>query len=223
MSFYHVMATACAWTITLLYIYLCVWGLDLRLNNVNYFYWYFPSSIIITSLYWTSETPLSSSITTSEYLICDKYGIPGGLQHRPKMCYEKGGHHGRQTCMITLWRCNFWTSRLAYDNSLLGNIGIGLKDLVSVLITLWRYQLQWLGHSQNLIWFSEWQEKNVWRSFRIDNKCFWKGWEDRSKISCTTWIESMTTIILEIVQLLVTWLIPHLIEKSSASVLSIML
>ena len=72
MSFDHVMATACARTITLLYIYLCVWGLDLRLNNVNYSYWYFSSSIIIIFLYWTSETPLSSSITTSEYLICNK-------------------------------------------------------------------------------------------------------------------------------------------------------
>ena len=58
MSFNHVMATACTRTITLLYIYLYVWGPDLRLNNVNYSYWYFPSSIIITSLYWTSETPL---------------------------------------------------------------------------------------------------------------------------------------------------------------------
>jgi len=71
-SFDHVMATAFTQTITLLYIYFCVWGLDLRLNNVNYSYWYFPSSIIITLLYWTSETPLSSSITTSEYLICDR-------------------------------------------------------------------------------------------------------------------------------------------------------
>ena len=35
-SFDHVMATACARTITLLYIYLYVWGLDLRLNNINY-------------------------------------------------------------------------------------------------------------------------------------------------------------------------------------------
>ena len=72
MSFDHVIATACAWTITLLYIYLYIWGLDLRLNNVNYSYWYFSSSIIIIFLYWTSETPLSSSITTSEYLICNK-------------------------------------------------------------------------------------------------------------------------------------------------------
>ena len=39
MSFDHVMATACAQTITLLYIYFCVWGLDLRLNNINYPCW----------------------------------------------------------------------------------------------------------------------------------------------------------------------------------------
>ena len=36
------MATACTWTITL---YLYVWGLDLRLNNINYSCWYFSSSV----------------------------------------------------------------------------------------------------------------------------------------------------------------------------------
>ena len=75
MSFDHVMTTACTWTITLLYIYLYVWGLDLRLNNINYSCWYFLSSTIIISLYWTSEPPLSSSITTSEYLICDSSNL----------------------------------------------------------------------------------------------------------------------------------------------------
>ena len=44
-SFDHVMTIACAQTITLLYIYLYVWGLDLRLNNINYFCWYFSSSV----------------------------------------------------------------------------------------------------------------------------------------------------------------------------------
>ena len=44
-SFDHVMATACTQTITFLYIYLCVWGLDLRLNNINYSCWYFSSSV----------------------------------------------------------------------------------------------------------------------------------------------------------------------------------
>ena len=29
--------------------------------------------------------------------------IPGGLQHHHKMCYEKGGYHGRQACMIWRW------------------------------------------------------------------------------------------------------------------------
>jgi len=70
-SFDHVIEIACVWTITLLYIYLYIWGLDLRLNNINYSCWYYSSSIIITFLYWTSETPLSSSITTSKYHICD--------------------------------------------------------------------------------------------------------------------------------------------------------
>ena len=44
-SFDHVKVTACTQTITLLYIYLCVWGLDLRLNNINYSCWYFSSSV----------------------------------------------------------------------------------------------------------------------------------------------------------------------------------
>ena len=56
-SFDHVMATACIQTITLLYIYLCIWGLDLRLNNVNYSCWYFSSSfnhyILILNLWNT--------------------------------------------------------------------------------------------------------------------------------------------------------------------------
>ena len=82
------MATAYARTITLLYIYLCVWGLDLRLNNVNYSYWYFPLSIIITSLYWTSETLLSSSIITSEYLICDILEIWLRLRKSTQRCSE---------------------------------------------------------------------------------------------------------------------------------------
>ena len=65
------MVTACIQIITLLYIYFCVWGLDLRLNNINYSCWYYLSPIIIISLYWTSETPLSSNIITSE--CCGNY------------------------------------------------------------------------------------------------------------------------------------------------------
>jgi len=29
--------------------------------------------------------------------------IPGGLQHRHKMCCEKGSRRGRQACMIWRW------------------------------------------------------------------------------------------------------------------------
>ena len=60
MSFDHVMAIACAWTITLLYIYLCVWGLDLRLNNINYSCWYFSSSVnhhILILNSWNTTQP----------------------------------------------------------------------------------------------------------------------------------------------------------------------
>ena len=32
-----------------------------------------------------------------------KDGIPGWLQHHHEMCCEKGGHHGRQACMIWKW------------------------------------------------------------------------------------------------------------------------
>ena len=63
MSFDHVMATACVQTITLLYIYFCVWKLDLRLNNINLHQ--FLSFIICIDLnhnchdYWTSESLLN--------------------------------------------------------------------------------------------------------------------------------------------------------------------
>ena len=29
--------------------------------------------------------------------------ISGGLQHRHEMCCEKGGHRGRQACMVRKW------------------------------------------------------------------------------------------------------------------------
>jgi len=42
--------------------------------------------------------------------------IPRWLQHCHEMCCEKGGHHGRQACMITPQRCNFWMGGLAYNS-----------------------------------------------------------------------------------------------------------
>jgi len=35
-SFNYVIETACAQTITSLYKYFCIWGLDLSLNNINF-------------------------------------------------------------------------------------------------------------------------------------------------------------------------------------------
>ena len=47
-------------------------------------------------------------------------GISGGLQHCHTTCCEKGGHCGRQACMVQRWhhRGNvvFWTGGLVYDN-----------------------------------------------------------------------------------------------------------
>ena len=46
-------------------------------------------------------------------------GISGGLQHRHKMCCEKGGHHGRRACMVQRWHYRgdivFRTNGLVYD------------------------------------------------------------------------------------------------------------
>jgi len=42
------------------------------------------------------KTELNRSISTME----DR--IPRWLQHRHKTCCEKGGHHGRQACIV--WR-----------------------------------------------------------------------------------------------------------------------
>ena len=51
--------------------------------------------LIGVTLSW--KTKLNRSISTMED------GIPRWLQHHHKMCYEKGGCHGRQACMF--WRC----------------------------------------------------------------------------------------------------------------------
>jgi len=42
----------------------------------------------------SQKTELNRSISVMED------GIPGGLQHRHEMCYEKGGCHGRQACIF---------------------------------------------------------------------------------------------------------------------------
>ena len=53
----------------------------------------------------------------------------------------------------------------------------------------------------------------------METMCFWKGWENRSNIFFAVWIESITTMIVEMKSWLVAWLMLHLIVTSSASVL----
>ena len=94
-----------------------------------------------------------------------------------------------------------------------------LKDFVSLSTALWRTQLLWLGHSQNLIEFFWWCKRNIRSSLRIAAVWIWYGWNNRSKIFLAMWIESVMIMIFEILLWFVAWLIPHLIANSSASVL----
>ena len=55
--------------------------------------------------------------------------IPRWLQHHHKTCCKKGGHHGRQTCMI--WRCNFWMGGLAYDS--IPPLGLSLQSSIEFI------------------------------------------------------------------------------------------
>jgi len=79
MSFDNVIESACTQTITLIYIYLYVWGLDLRLNNIIYYQFLF--FIICIDLnhhchyYWTSKSLLNlwkciqGSDTTNKWVV----------------------------------------------------------------------------------------------------------------------------------------------------------
>jgi len=63
------------------------------------------------TLSWKTE--LNRSISAMED------GISRGLQHRHKMCCEKGGHHGRWACKVQRWHHRgdvvFRTGGLVYD------------------------------------------------------------------------------------------------------------
>ena len=65
------------------------------------------------TLSWKTE--LNRSISAME----DR--ISRGLQHRHKICCEKGGHYGRQACMVQRWHHRrdvvFQIGGLAYDTS----------------------------------------------------------------------------------------------------------
>ena len=108
---------------------------------------------------------------------------------------------------------------LKSQDDLLGKSRMRPNDFISTATTLWRDHLHWLEHSQNSIEFFQWWEKNTQSLLRIAAECFWNGWEVRSKIFLAIWIESVTTMILEMSLRLVAWLILHLMVNSSASVL----
>ena len=51
----------------------------------------------LTGVTLSWKTELNRSISAMED------GISGGLQHLHETCYEKGGRHGRQACMVQKW------------------------------------------------------------------------------------------------------------------------
>ena len=98
-------------------------------------------------------------------------------------------------------------------------MGMGLNNFKSLSADLWSLHLSWLGHSQNSIWFPWQVVKNYPSSLRMADMWIWYGWNLVSNIFLAAWMELVMTMILEMFSLLQAWLIPHLIAKSSASVL----
>ena len=100
-----------------------------------------------------------------------------------------------------------------------GYVGVRWNDLESLLTSWWSLHLRQLGHSQNSMELAQLELKNSCNSQRIAVVWSWKGWDSLLKIFFATWMESVTTMILETLSMEQAWLIPHLIANSSASVL----
>ena len=98
-------------------------------------------------------------------------------------------------------------------------MGEGLKAFESLSTTLYRFQLSRLGHSQNSIKLFWLLTKNWWKLLSMATVWTWKGCDNESNIFLAAWMELVIIMILETFFLLEAWLIPHLIAKSSASVL----
>ena len=90
------------------------------------------------------------------------------------------------------------------------------EDFYSQLTALYRCQLRQLGLSQNSIELFEFLEKKWWSSLSIATAWIWRGWDVGSKIFLATWMESVMTIILEMLFLAEAWLMSHLIVNNSA-------
>ena len=122
--------------------------------------------------------------------------------------------------IFQLWRMLSHSDFLLKSQDVLhGKIGMGLKDFNSQSTASWRYQLRQLGLFQNSIELLGFLEKK-WQSFlRMAITWIWSGWDTGSKIFLAMWIESVTTMILEIFSLVEAWLMPHLIANNSASAL----
>ena len=96
---------------------------------------------------------------------------------------------------------------------------MGLKAFKFLSTHLCKFHLGRLGHSQNSMWLSCPYVKNCFSSVRVAEVWIWYRWDLLLKIFLAAWIESVMTMILEMLSLLQAWLIPHLIANSFTSVL----
>ena len=93
--------TSCIQTITLLYIYLYIWGLDFRLNNINFYQ--FLSFIICIDLnhhchyYWTSESLLTLWECTQGSDITNKWVVYFIIEKRKRKRKRKRRGRGKGT------------------------------------------------------------------------------------------------------------------------------
>ena len=98
-------------------------------------------------------------------------------------------------------------------------MGISRNNLESLSTSWWSLHLRQLRHSQNSMELLGFEIKKLHNSLRIATEWCWKGWELLLNFFFTVWMESVMMIILEMALLEQTWLMPHLMAKSSTSVL----
>ena len=160
MSFDHVMATACARTITLLYIYFYVWGLDFRLNNINYFCWYFSSSVnhhILILNPWNTIQPQYHNQWVSYLWYID--------------CFVNCLNN-RSVIWINVWD---WCSYVVLNTGIRYNNGrrrvwqyskCNIIQVFNVFFDIWRMQME-----RKSIW-KRINKMISWNEFLVEN---WKG------------------------------------------------
>ena len=121
------------------------------------------------------------------------------------------------------WKSIFkWFKMLFFllksQDNLQGKIGVKLNCFISLLIAVWRPQLQQLGQSQSLMELLLLCLKNFLSSQEIVAELAWYGWGKESKILLAAWIESVIKMMWLMLNCWVAWFIPYCKVKISTSV-----